>query len=1076
MATIKSIAIQTNPTSLQEFETFDPSDLNLLNEFEVNGAFNFDANTVEVHIYSPTGQRLISSYDHKNIKRASQELPEQETGGTRSLLINPIEDAEQYGYKNKDVKVLYHFLDNLYSVSVGVNPKFFIHTISNDRKEIFAVTKDLAAEDLISDTEAIKRFIEDPELFFDFRLNFAENDLFLALNLQTYQIGNDIGIKVKLYKPLPSQYTVKSVFKVVEKVADSVLFDIESDPLFDLRNLTYEECLAIGLGPDILRKLFPTPPQVGSTLPSLSLEGTPADRGGLDGTGVGAPGTRTPATGVPPTTTLENILVNGLPIDDLVNQGLTEDQITSLRENAPINNIGEGTNKYSITDLLTFNSSPNFDSLKTVDFGQGVSTPTEYLSIEDLFGYEVENNNYALYAQINKKGIDLNINYSDFEDFVHFGSAEERVRNFKYKLDLVQTYEHKIAEINSSGYLKSGITGSLNYYQNLIKGIISNFDHYDRHLFFESGSTSWPKSTTKRPHVNLTGSAAESISFFNTLVASASVYDYTNNNSLTNTIPAFLREDPDNNQALIFTHMLGQHFDNVWIYGKAVTDKYDADNRINFGVSREIVGELLKNFGVNIFNSKDSLQELFKLYAINQYDSGSINEQINTLVSPTGVPTSELSVSFDKYSGEILKRIYHNLPILLKSKGTERAIKVLVNTFGIPKETILINYQGGTDTRFGSNYGNNEFVTGSENRIRIEAISNLAPGNTLSEDDSIRIPTRRFTRADNVVDFGFDINQSINDHINENLGLFTIDDYIGDFNQQFEGSYNSLRNKTDQIFYQLNKFNVKDFIRILKFFDASLFKLIDQFIPGRVKVEKGIIIRPSILNRSKFKSPSTLVERLEYSGSLRIGAITGSDGKMFGAKENFSTSFNSSDINTSKDVARYNGELSGSIIKLTQNGDLTRKNTFRTRTQVPINYSFSFISASQEVTFISGSVPTPPPPPPPAPFIITGDLQARPGFNVAEGAITINSASYVSMSMAVVGGSGLGFSTTARLDLGFAGLDFDSYDSITAFAQDGATVVTGSAIPVPGNYIYRLTIVENAGTTANTATISGSLH
>ena len=1039
MATIKSIALQTNPTSLQEFETLDPTDLNLVDEFTIDGAFDFDANTVEVHIYAPTGERLISSYDHKNIKRASEEVPQQGTGGTRSLTISPIEDAAEYGYKNKDVKVLYHFIDNLYSISVGANPKFFIHSISSDRKEVFAVTRDLAAEDLLSDTEAIKTLIEDPELFFDFRLNFAENDLFLALNLETYQVGNDLGIKLKLYKPLPSRYTEKSVFKLVEKVADSVLFEIESDPLFNLTNLTLEELLAIGIDESLLDKLFPNS-QPGST------------------------------------TSIDSIRENGLPIQELINKGLTEEQINSLRENAPINNIGEGTSNYDVVELLTFNASPNFDNLKTIDFGQGVSTPTEYLSIEDLFGYDVENTNYALYAQINKKGIDLSINYNDFEDFVHFGSAEERVRNFKYKLDLIQTYEHKIEEINSSGYLKSGVTGSLNYYQNLIKGIISNFDHYDRHLFFDSGSTSWPKTTTKRPHTNLTGSAVDSISFFNGLVTSASVYDYTNNNSLTNTIPTFLREDPDNNQALIFTHMLGQHFDNVWIYGKAVTDKYDADNRIDFGVSREIVGDLLKNYGVNIFNTKDSLQELFKLYTLNQYDSGSIDEQINTLVSPTGVPISDLSVSFDRYSGEILKRLYHNLPILLKSKGTERAVKVLINTFGIPKETVLINYQGGTDTRFSSNFGNSEFVTGSENRIRIETITNLAPGNTLSEEDSIRIPTKRFTRADNVVDFGFDINQSINDHINETLGTFTIDDFIGDFNLQFENNYNSLRNKTDEVFYQLNKFNVKDFIRILKFFDASLFKLIDQFIPGRVKVEKGIIVRPSILNRSRIKSPTTVVERFEYSGSLRISSVTGSDGGMYGAKERFSTSFSSSDINTSKDVAKYNGELSGSTFYMTQNGDLTSANTFRKRTQVPINYSFSFISASQEVTFISGSVPTPPPPPPPAPFVITGDLQARPGFNVAEGTITINSASYVSMSMVVVGGSGPGFSTTARLDLGFAGLDFDSYDSITALAENGATVVTGSAIPNTGNYIYRLTIVENAGTTANTATISGSLH
>jgi hypothetical protein len=53
--------------------------------------------------------------------------------------------------------------------------------------------------------------------------------------------------------------------------------------------------------------------------------------------------------------------------------------------------------------------------------------------------------------------------------------------------------------------------------------------------------------------------------------------------TLINSIPTFLRDDPTNASYITFIHMIGQHFDNIWIYGKAVSDKYDADNRLDFG-------------------------------------------------------------------------------------------------------------------------------------------------------------------------------------------------------------------------------------------------------------------------------------------------------------------------------------------------------------------------------------------------------------------------------------------------------------------------------------------------------------
>ena len=116
------------------------------------------------------------------------------------------------------------------------------------------------------------------------------------------------------------------------------------------------------------------------------------------------------------------------------------------------------------------------------------------------------------------------------------------------------------------------LTGSSDYYKGKINTIIDNFDHYDRHLYFNSGSTSWPKQTSTKPYLQATG--ATTSSYFNEIILSASNFDTTNVNQLLNTIPEYLREDPDSINYNTFINMLAQHFDNIWVYAKSLSDKY----------------------------------------------------------------------------------------------------------------------------------------------------------------------------------------------------------------------------------------------------------------------------------------------------------------------------------------------------------------------------------------------------------------------------------------------------------------------------------------------------------------------
>ena len=51
----------------------------------------------------------------------------------------------------------------------------------------------------------------------------------------------------------------------------------------------------------------------------------------------------------------------------------------------------------------------------------------------------------------------------------------------------------------------------------------------------------------------------------------------------------------------------------------------------------------------------------------------------------------------DNITKEIYKRLYHNLPLLLKQKGTVAGLRNLINIYGIPDTILRISEFGGRD-------------------------------------------------------------------------------------------------------------------------------------------------------------------------------------------------------------------------------------------------------------------------------------------------------------------------------------------------------------------------------------------
>ena len=818
MADIK-YNIQRSDLSLVGSEDFSSTDLALTDKFQVNSTFQ-EQDTIELHVYGLNGERLKSIYDYKNYNILFDSVKNNENGYS-SLYINPQQDILDYGFVQGDVKLLYHFLRIL------SNNIFYVEELSKDRTELkVATVETLPVGDLklLIDRFSTEAYL--PEV----RLNFSYNELLICTNLRM----DENYLYVKLYEALPSNIAEKSQFYLVEKISDSITFEVTST-----------------VTPDPLR--------------------------------------------------------------------------------------------YKYLKGPNFNIEADYDS----------ASPTEFLNYTELFSYPVTSSYHKLLTQASSSGISLSVDYRDYSEFVHFSSAKERLANFRYKLELLQTYESASASLTTTlaSSASYATTVSTQYYDNLIKGIISKFDGYENYLYFESGAYSWPKSNSTSPYLNENYDSVTGTAWYTSQYTSASLYDELNESNIEYSIPEFIRQDTSNAPYSLFLNMIGQHFDNLWMYAKGITDKYDADNRLDYGVSKDLVTEVLKNFGVKLYSSNFSTANLASTLLGEWYNSGS--EQISTFVTASNTPTPDQNILQETY-----KRIYHNLPYLIKTKGTERGLRALINCFGIPSGSLSIKTFGGKERPGQTPYFASAYPTGS--KLRLSNTGSIIPGETLSQYVSIQKDDNKFTQDHHTVEVGFSPTYNIDNYILDNItGSFNIDQYIGDPRYLYSSNYSNttngnLANVAETLLSGSAAYDVFDFVRLIKFFDNQLFKMVKDFVPARDTTTSGIIIKPHILNRSKVKSAQTTWTRPEYSSSIDTAFISGS---AAGILNEYSTAHTASvpgllgtvlEIRNTQ-VEKINGELQGTVLDM-YSSSLNENNIFKQFDGTPLTYGF--------IEYLVGDSPT----------------------------------------------------------------------------------------------------------------------
>ena len=381
-------------------------------------------------------------------------------------------------------------------------------------------------------------------------------------------------------------------------------------------------------------------------------------------------------------------------------------------------------------DTLTHLQGPNVN-INIKDF---INNSTTLKSKSDLTSSPSTSSVFNLQNILNQKGVKITPNYSydTFDEFVNFSSAKKRIENFVEKVAQIQTYQSDINALGSiTGSTSSSysVSSSVNSLTTNIENIIQNFDGYEYYLYYTTSSYSYPKTGSSYPYallptnspsvLNWLGSDSEYSPYYGGIILSASIYDNNNQNWLYYTIPEFIRDNGNNDQYIEFCNMVGQHFDELWLYTKTITQKLNSTNNLEDGVPLQIAEEVIRSFGFEGYGNNYNNQDNF---------IGLVGENDETYVPPTGseLITSYIAVNqggivnywnpnyslpnyvqqlsvlgypypIDNVSKEIFKRLYHNMAYLVKKKGTISGLRQLINIWGVPDTILRINEFGGKD-------------------------------------------------------------------------------------------------------------------------------------------------------------------------------------------------------------------------------------------------------------------------------------------------------------------------------------------------------------------------------------------
>jgi hypothetical protein len=336
------------------------------------------------------------------------------------------------------------------------------------------------------------------------------------------------------------------------------------------------------------------------------------------------------------------------------------------------------------TDICVPLRSPNFNA--DVDFVKMQSTGIGNYDDLILSGSATSQQIVEKYLAdnfIDVKGV--NIDYSDFSNFVKYSSAVERLANFRYKKELVEFYDNRINVLTS---LTASATKEIELDTTRTKksNLITGFDGFENYLTQSVFTASFVSSFVDG---NIASYNNNSIELYETYYDLADSYDKNSINLLKNNIPLHIVDDSENLDFLLFLDMIGNYFDIIWAYIKGITEQKNISEAASTGISDDLLYDYLKSFGwnpKNLNSNKQLWDYTFGLNGDGALNSGSIDQYLDGNTE---------KITPEQATKQIWRRIANNLPYLLKHKGSVRGITALLTCYGIPASNLSIMEFGG---------------------------------------------------------------------------------------------------------------------------------------------------------------------------------------------------------------------------------------------------------------------------------------------------------------------------------------------------------------------------------------------
>lgn len=324
------------------------------------------------------------------------------------------------------------------------------------------------------------------------------------------------------------------------------------------------------------------------------------------------------------------------------------------------------------------------------------ASPSE--SIDDLLEGE-SSRQFAESALNVQEKVDLNVDYSEFGNFIQYSSAEERLKNFRFKLRLLSQYQNEINELMQEG----DITGRIETVRRKSDKLVATFDDYEQWLFESDSSNAYPKRGDGSLY---SPDSPQAEVWFENILEEARKFDDENDSSLRKQIPGYILEDERNEEFVLFIDMIGHWFDVNWLYIEHLEFLSDRAQSIftSQGLSKDLSREVLESFGMNTFNGFDA-DEIFDKF----FEEGNIDELFENptqgITDPIGVVDDSGEVVGDKINltrfqaqQQVWRRLLNTVIHKYKTRGTERGIEALLSVFGIPTRYLTIREFGGVPT------------------------------------------------------------------------------------------------------------------------------------------------------------------------------------------------------------------------------------------------------------------------------------------------------------------------------------------------------------------------------------------